>query len=159
MDNNTYIHILKDTLIKKNFLLDKLINITTLQEKYINELNSDFEEFDQTLVEKEEYINQINQLDEGFEKIYSHVQEELRTRRLEHREEIEALQELIRQITDKSTKLQGTEIRNRVKLESYLLNKKKEIKNFKISSQTASNYYKNMRYQQTGDSYFLDKKK
>jgi hypothetical protein len=159
VDNNTYIHILTDTLIKKNALLDKLLNLTALQDRYINEENPNMEEFDQTLVEKEEYIMQINQLDDGFEKIFTHVQDELSIKRIEHKEQIESLQELIRQITDKSTKLQGAELRNKIKLEAYFLVKKKEIKNFKISSRTASNYYKNMRYQQTGESYFLDKKK
>ncbi len=158
MDNNTYINILTDTLNKKHLLLDKLLDITVLQEEYLNEPNFNMENFDQTLIEKEELINQINQLDEGFEKIYTHIQEELSTRRLEHKDQIVILQGLIRKITDMSTKLQGNELRIRSKMEIFLGNKKGEIKNFKINNQTASRYYQNMRNQQTGESYFLDKK-
>ena len=159
MDNNTYLYILKDTLLKKNALLNKLLAITALQEEYFNNSNPDMEAFEQTLSEKDEYIEQINQLDEGFERIYHYVKEEISTRRLEHREQIEQLQELIRQITDKSTKLQGTEMRIKNKIEAYFLGKKKEIKNLKISNRTVSNYYNNMYNQQMGESYFLDKKK
>ncbi|MGB8454211.1 MAG: flagellar export chaperone FlgN [Anaerocolumna sp.] len=159
MDNNTYLHILKDTLIKKNILLDKLLIITTKQEEYLNKPNPDLEVFDQTFTDKDEYIQQINPLDDGFEKIYNHVKEELSTQRSGHKEEIEALQELIRQITDKSTKLQVNEMRNKNKIEACLLAKKKEIKNIKISRRTASNYYKNMHNKSMAESFFLDKKK
>ncbi len=159
MDNNTYIHILTDTLNKKNILLEKLLEITSLQESYISNHIPDMDLFEQTLSEKEDYINQINQLDVGFEKIYDHVKEELSGKRIEYREYIENLQELIKQITDKSAKMQASELRNKSKMEAYLVNKKKEIKNFKINSKTASNYYKNMNNQQALGSYFLDKKK
>lgn len=159
MDNSTYIHILMDTLNKKNILLEKLLDITSLQENYINDHIPDMDLFEQTLSEKENYINQINQLDVGFEKIYGYVKEELSAKRIEYREYIENLQELIRQITDKSAKMQASELRNKLKMEAYLLSKKKEIKNFKINSKTASNYYKNMNNQQVLGSYFLDKKK
>ena len=79
--DNTYINILADTLNKKIFLLDKLLDITVLQEEYLNNPNFNIENFDQTLEEKEEHIKQINQLDEGFEKIYTYIQEELNTSR------------------------------------------------------------------------------
>lgn len=159
VDNKTYIHILTDTLIKKNSMLDKLLRVTALQEEHMNESSPDMEKFEQALVEKEGYINQINQLDEGFEKIYAHIQEELTIRTIEHKEQIETLQDLIRQITDKSTKLQAAEIRNKKRMEVYFQDKKREIKNFKISNRTATNYYNSMRNQTIGESYFLDKKK
>lgn len=159
MDNNTYIHILTDTLIKKDALLDKLLTITALQEECLNEQFTDIESFEKKLSDKEELIQQLIQLDDGFERIYSHIKEEIGAKRLEYREQIARLQELIRQITDKSTRLQGIEISNKNKIETYFLGKKKEIKNLKISNRTASNYYKNMYNQQIGESYFLDKKK
>ncbi len=159
MDNNTYLYILKDTLIKKIILLDQLLDITDRQDEYLNKPDPDVEAFEQTLSNKEEYIYQINQLDDGFEKIYGHVKEEINAKRMEHREEIETLQELIRQITDKSTRLQVNETRNKSKMEAFLLTKKKEIKNLKMSSRTVSKYYNAMHNQQQGESFFLDKKK
>ncbi len=159
MDKNTYMHILKDVLTRKNDLLDKLINITELQLEHINQINPDLETFNRTLSDKEEYIQQINQLDEGFESIYSHVQSEIKVKPLGFKEQIETLQRLIHQITDKSTKLQVMELNNKKMLEEFFLKKKIEIKNFKRSNKMVSNYYNTMYNQKSGESYFLDKKK
>ncbi len=158
MDNAIYVHILIDTLTKKNSLLDKLIQITTMQEEYITLTPPDIDNFETSLNEKETLIEKINELDEGFEKIYEHVKEEITSNKINHKEDILELQSLIKQVTEKSAKLQALEIRNKKSLEIFFSNKKKEIKDFKQSSKTASNYYKNMMNQQSGESYFLDKK-
>ncbi|MDF2587721.1 MAG: hypothetical protein K0S41_1562 [Anaerocolumna sp.] len=159
MDNNTYVYILIDTLLKKNSLLDNLIQTTLFQKECITEETPDMDQFEQTLSEKEILIDQLNQLDDGFEVIYDHVKDEISNNKLKHKDDILKLQELIRQVTEKSTKLQALELQNKSIIEFYFANKKKEIKNFKRSSQTASNYYKNMSNQNQGESYFLDKKK
>ena len=158
MDNAIYVHILIDTLTKKNSLLDKLIQITTMQEEYITLTPPDIDNFETSLNEKETLIEKINEIDEGFEKIYEHVKEEITSNKINHKEDILELQSLIKQVTEKSAKLQALEIRNKKSLEIFFSNKKKEIKDFKQSSKTASNYYKNMMNQQSGESYFLDKK-
>lgn len=159
MDNNTYVHILTDTLSKKNFLLDELIQITEMQERYITLTPPDMDNFETSLTDKEILIEKINQLDEGFEKIYEHVKDAIISNKLNHKETILELQNLIKQVTEKSTKLQILEIKNKKSFEIFFANKKKEIKDFKKSSETASNYYKNMMNQQLDESYFLDKKK
>ncbi|WP_313131385.1 flagellar export chaperone FlgN [Anaerocolumna sp.] len=159
MDNNTYVHILTDTLSKKSFLLDELIQITEMQERYITLTPPDMDNFETSLEDKEILINKINELDDGFEKIYEHVKNEIISNRVNHKEAIIELQNLIKQVTEKSTKLQTLEIRNKKSLEIFFANKKKEIKDFKRSSETATSYYKNMMNQQLDESYFLDKKK
>ncbi len=159
MDNKTYVHILTDTLFKKNFLLDKLIQITEMQEKYITLTPPDMDNFESSLTDKEIIIEKINELDEGFEKIYEHVKEEIVSNKLNHKVAISELQNLIKQVTEKSAKLQTLELKNKKSLEIFFANKKKEIRDFKKSSETASSYYKNMMNQQLDESYFLDKKK
>lgn len=158
MDNTTYVHILTDTLTKKNSLLDKLIQITMMQEEYITLTPPDMDNFETSLDEKEKIIEKINELDEGFENIYEHVKEEIISNKIKHKESILELQSLIKQVTEKSAKLQTLEIKNKKSIEIFFSNKKKEIKDFKKSSMTASSYYKNMMNQQSGESYFLDKK-
>lgn len=148
-----------NTLTKKNDLLDRLIHYTILQEEYIVTEPFDMDIFEQTLSDKELVIEQLNQLDDGFQKVYDHVKDEFSTNKTQYKEEILQLQELIKQGTEKSIRLQTLEMKNKNKLESYFSNKKKEIKKFKMSSQTASSYYKNMANQHHGQSYFLDKKK
>ncbi|MDF2524743.1 MAG: hypothetical protein K0R31_2384 [Clostridiales bacterium] len=157
--DNTYIHILTDTLVKKNAILDQLIQITLLQENYITLTPPDLEKFELTIPEKDVLIDRLNQLDIGFERIYERVRDELSNNRLYHKDEILGLQELIRQITEKSTRMQAAEMRNKNKIEIVFANRKKDIKNFKMSSKTVSNYYRNMSGQYPGESYFLDKKK
>jgi hypothetical protein len=146
-------------LVKKNAILDQLIQITLLQENYITLTPPDLEKFELTIPEKDVLIDRLNQLDIGFERIYERVRDELSNNRLYHKDEILGLQELIRQITEKSTRMQAAEMRNKNKIEIVFANRKKDIKNFKMSSKTVSNYYRNMSGQYPGESYFLDKKK
>ena len=159
VDSKTYIHILTDTLAKKSILLDSLIQITKLQEEYIGETPLDMDKFDQTLTEKDSLIDRLNQLDAGFEKIYEHVREELSTNSVSLKDQIINLQSFINQVTQKSTSLQALEKKNKNKLEIYFNSRKKDIKDYKVNSKTASNYYKNMTNTYQAESYFLDKKK
>lgn len=159
MDSTTYINILKDTLVKKNHLLDELIEVTEFQEECVESSEMNLEQFDDTLSEKETYIKQLNQLDDGFEIVYLRVKEELTTNKEAFKEDILSIQELIKTITSKSAKLQIKEKQLKFKLESYLVVQKKEIREYKISTQTVSSYYKNMSNAYQGESYFLDKKK
>lgn len=158
MDQYTYINILNDTLKKKIALLEQLIDITLLQEKCITVTPPDMEQFEQTFSNKDTLIDRLNKLDDGFEYIYDHVKEELSTNLLQHKDEVLQLQELIRWVTDMSTKLQTIEIRNKNKIEIYFAGQKKEIKEFKHSSKSVSNYYKSMSNGVRGESFFLDKK-
>lgn len=159
MDNNAYIHILIQSLSKKNSYLDRLIEITMLQEEYITAEPLDEERFEQTLSEKELIIDQLRLLDEGFEKVYDHVKDVLNSSKMQLKQEILQIKELIRQITEKSVGLQALEMKNKKKLEVYFSTKKKEIKEIKKNNQTASRYYKNSVNQYIDQSYFIDKKK
>lgn len=159
MDDKTYVHILESTLSRKNNLLDELIAVTFRQEECINTKPFDMEPFEQSLFEKETMIEQLNQLDEGFEKVYDRVGSQLNDNKNQFAEEILSLKELIRQVTEKSIKLQALEMQNKNKLDSVFSIKKKEIKDYKMSRQMANNYYKNTANQHNGESFFLDKKK
>jgi hypothetical protein len=159
VDNNTYINILTDTLVKKNALLDELILITVDQQTYLDEEPPNMEKFEDTLSEKDKLITRLFQLDEGFESIYEHVRDEISNNKTHHKDQILRLQQLIKQVTEKSAKLQTYEIKNKGKIEIYFSDKKNEIKRFKKNSQVATNYYKNVADQRYGESYFLDKKK
>ncbi len=159
MEDRTYINILSDTLRRKAELLDRLIGMTEEQERILTSEAPDMECLENTFSEKEGCIEQLNQLDEGFEKVYGHVKEVFEVKKEQYKEQILTLQELIRAVTEKGTRLQAMELRNKGRFQMFFSGKKKEIKNFKVSSQMANNYYKNVMNQQPGESYFLDKKK
>jgi len=159
MDKKTYINILIDTLVKKESLIDELINLTKVQEDIFKSESLDMEKLEESLSEKEVKIEQLNQLDDGFEKVFGHVKDELTNNRLENKDQILKLQQLITRVIDISTKLELMEKRNKDQFTTSLLNKRKEIGKSKVNNNVVTNYYKNMVNQYQGQSYFLDKKK
>jgi hypothetical protein len=156
---NTYIQLLVDTLQKKSKVLKLLMNITEQQENIISAPNFNEDEFLKTISLKEEQIQTLEKLDNGFDQIYESIKEELANKKEKFGTEIASLKVLIVEITDMSVKLQALERRNKSKMEVIFSNKRREIKNSRLSNQTVANYYKNMSKQQEAQSYFYDKKK
>jgi hypothetical protein len=163
LESNTtrqaYIQLMVDTLRKKTEVLNLLMNITQQQESIISSNTFQEDQFLQTISQKEEQIQILTKLDIGFEQLYVSVKDELVNDKERYNTEIEIMKELITDITDFSVKLQVLEKRNKSKLEVLFARKRKEIKNSRISNQTASNYYKTMANQHEAQSYFYDKKK
>lgn len=153
-----YIQLLLDTLRKKTEILSQLTNLTKQQEGFISSENFNEEEFLKTISLKEEQILALEKLDVGFEQIYDSVRDELNNSKGKYMKEITALKELIVEITDMSVNLQALEKRNKTKLELIFANKRREIKNSRLSNQTVANYYKNSIKQQEAQSFFYDKK-
>lgn len=146
MDNNkTYIHILINTLAKKNQILNELLSISELQKQYLSGNIDDIEKinfFDETIEKKDNYIQQLTQLDDGFEAVYERVKEEIAINKMEHKQEILQLQDLIKEITNKNVKLQALEKQNKLKFDISIVNSKQEIKDYKKSNQSVAEYYK-----------------
>lgn len=158
MDTATYINVLIDTLVKKIKVLEELSSVIKAQEENFSTKDIDLDDFDSMLLKKDILIEQLNQLDDGFEKIYLRVKEELTLNGVIYRNYILTIQGYIKEIMEKSAFIQTKEKQLKLKIDSYLINKKNEIKNFKISNQTANSYYKNMMNSVQDEPYFLDKK-
>lgn len=161
-DNTTkqaYVQLLVDTLEKKKKTLALLMSVTEQQEEIMSSEHFEEDLFDQTISVKEEYIQTLNMLDEGFEKVYDGVKDELSSNKLQYEPQIRSLQALITELTDLTVKLQALEKRNKSKLEAVLSKKRREIKDTRLSNKTVANYYKNIA-QQTDiqSSVFYDKK-
>jgi hypothetical protein len=154
----TYIGLLAEILKRKIEVLKLLMDLSVQQEQILTAEAFDEDLFLTTIDQKEEQINRLNTLDEGFDKIYNGVKEELSVDKVSYTSEILLMKDLITEITDMSVKLQAIEKRNKEKLEQVLVEKRKEIKNFRVSNQTATNYYKTMAQQHEAQSYFYDKK-
>lgn len=157
--NTVYMNVLIDTLVKKESILDQLIEHTTSQQKALEYKTPDVDLFEMKFSLKEKLIEQLNELDAGFETVFEHVKEEVKLHKDELKDEIKKMQELIARITQKSALLQVTEKRNQLSFQNYIMSEKNTIKSFNHSSKTITNYYKNMTNQYDGQSYFLDKKK
>lgn len=154
-----YIQLLIDTSKKKLDILKELMLVTERQEELMNTEAFDEDQFSQTISAKDELLKRLIELDQGFERIYNSVQDELKDNRYRYEVEIKTLQEYISSITDVSVKLQALELRNKTKLETVLAAKRRDIGKSKVSSSTAAKYYKTMTNQNEAQSFFYDKKK
>lgn len=162
LENDTakqaYIQLLAEILKKKTEVLNKLTDLTQRQETVINSDSFNENSFNEIISLKEEQLKALSKLDDGFEQLYESVKEELTVNKNSYTAQISQLKDQITVITDYSVKLQTMESRNKAKLEALLTLKRKNIQKAKISSQTATNYYKTMAQQHEAQSFFYDKK-
>lgn len=154
-----YINILEESLNKKAMVLDEIIAKNEEQKKILEAEEFDMEAFDQNTQEKGELIDRLNLLDSGFEKVYDRVKEELAENKAAYAEQIKRMQELIRQITEKSVFIQTTEERNRVTVEQKFRKEREKIQLGKNSMKVAKQYYNNMNKITAAPPQFLDNKK
>lgn len=154
-----YIQLLIDTSKKKLETLKELMIVTEHQDQLLNLEAFVEDQFLQTITKKDELLGRLTELDNGFERIYNSVGEELKNNKYRYEVEIRTLQEYISSVTDISVRLQAMELRNKTKLEAVLAAKRKDIGKSKVSSRTAANYYKTMTNQHEVQSFFYDKKK
>ena len=157
-NSKTYIGMLADILDRKQKVLENILSVTVKQMNIISAGES-AEAFDDTLTEKDSLIEELNRLDNGFSDAYAKVSAELAVNKNNYKNEILGLQKKITSITDIGVKIQALEEQNRIAFEQYLSGQRRKIKDFKLSSKTVSNYYKNMTGKPQGESYFMDKKK
>ena len=155
----TYIRMLLDILKKKESNLIELLELTTAQEQLLKKEEFDEDAFTDLMKQKREYLRKLEEFDNGFQAIYNRVAEEIQKNKEEYKDQILEMQALITGITDYGVKLTALEEKNKNTLEMKFREKRQNIRQFKVSKQTADKYYKNMIGMQTGASYFMDQKK
>lgn len=156
---SAYFTVLEDTMEKKTGVLEKLYQLTKEQEGVLSEEPFSMDGFLELIEKKTPLVEQVSEFDTGFQGIYDKMKPEMETYRMEFAERIMALQGKIKTILEKGALISGLEEQNKIKLEIRLNEKKQDIKKFKRSSSTVSNYYKNMTGATSAQSFFLDKKK
>ncbi len=157
--SNQYIDILEESLRKKSQVLDMIIIKNDEQKKILEAETFDMEAFDKNTDEKGELIERLLLLDSGFEKVYDRVRDELLTNRDQYATQIETLQSLIRDITEKSVSIQATEQRNKNMVEAKFRKEREKIQFGKNSMKVAKQYYNNMNKLTGAGPFFLDNKK
>ena len=161
-ETQNYLQMMIESLRKKDGVLSKIIEKNEAQancvvDKEYGEI--DWDRFNVLIAEKDTLINRINEMDQGFQSLYNRVREEVIAHKDTYRDEIQTMQELISALTDKSTKIQTQEERNRAKIEKVLLGAKKEIKKSRKSMKAVSSYYKSMSNPGGEINGSMDKKK
>ena len=156
---STLLETLKSGLEKKIILLDRIMEATQLQNEALSGTQPDIEKFDEQISDKNKYLDELLLLDKGFDAVYDNIKDEIADNKELYAAQIKEMQNYISVITDKSVKIKATEQENKKIFEKFLSSRKNEIRNFKLSSKTVANYYKNMTGKNYGQSYFMDKKK
>lgn len=142
--NGNYISVMADSLNKKIKILEAVIVLNEEQNKILSDEEFDLDGFDLTVQEKAKYIDELDLMDEGFAALFDKVKAELDGKREEFADEIKEMQKLIRTITELSAKVETGEKRNKALADRQFTALKKEVKEAKMSSQTASKYYRSM---------------
>lgn len=156
---STYVTILMDSLENKSKILLQLYQLTQGQTDLLDSETFSFDQFEVSLEQKERLLEKLSELDLGFTEVYHRVSKVLSESKLLYQKEIQRMQNFIQQSTDIGVAITALEEKNKQKFNIRLSGKRQEIKSFKVSSQTAATYYKNMTNQhQSGHSYFLNKK-
>lgn len=156
---NQYLTILIESLQKKLKVLDEIQGYNEKQYQMFKDNQVSLEEFDGYVDEKGKLIEKLSKLDEGFEMIYDKIAEEIIGNKEKYASQIRVLQQLIREVTDKSVSIQAQEARNKDAVEQYFRREKRDVNQKKRSASAAMNYYKNMSNTSVVAPQFMDQKK
>ncbi len=156
-----YLQLLEESLVKKIGVLDRIGEFNLKQKDLflVRSETPDFEKFDSYIEEKDKLIEELNSLDEGFETLYQRVAETLKADKAGNARMIRRLQDLIREITDKSSTLQAQEAENKKLMEEFFKNARAGIGKDRTNLNAAYSYYQVQRGMGGPESLFMDSKK
>lgn len=154
-----YLQIMIESLEKKIDILDKVIELDKRQLNISLAQPLDVEAYDASMEEKGELIDEIGKLDDGFTVMYERVKEPVAENPDLYREKVKKLQELIRIAVDKGVSIEAMEKRNKQSIQAALQQKRREIRQIKVSSSAATKYYQNMSKVNYIDPQLMDRKK
>ena len=156
-----YLSIMEQSLEKKIGILDQIITKNEEQNAILKDPNMKWEDFDENANCKMQLIEEIDKLDEGFEDLFERVKDELESPngKEKYAAEVLRMQNLIRQITEKSASIQAQEARNKTLVEQYFQQSRERIRKGRTSSKAAMDYYKSMSQTSFTQAHFLDNKK
>lgn len=154
-----YVTILVESLQKKNKILDQIRAANEEQRILLADETLGPDDFEKTIDKKAQLIEELNQLDAGFEQLYERVRPEIEQNMDKYAERIREMQQMIREIVEKTMSAQAEETRNKRLVENKFSSVKKQIREVKSSQKAVNTYYQNMMKNSYQDSQFLDRKK
>ncbi|MCR5249146.1 MAG: flagellar protein FlgN [Lachnospiraceae bacterium] len=154
-----YLKVLIQSMNAKEECLNKLLEKTEAQTGILKEESMDWDSFDRLIDEKAELIEELDRLDDGFQKVFDRIRDELDGRRAEFKEEIGTLQRQIRKVTEQSTSLMAAEQRNKDLVTSRAGKTRQQIREGRANARAVTTYYNNMNQINTVDPQLMDKKK
>lgn len=154
-----YLQIMVECLEKKNEVLDKVSELDKRQLEIALAHPMDMAAFDETMEEKGVLLDELGKLDEGFTSTYDIIRDEVQANPEKYRDMVEKLQKLVREAVDKGVSIEAQEKRNKAAMEAALKNKRREIREKRISTSAAIQYYKAVSKINSVDPQLMDRKK
>ncbi len=158
MSSENYVHMMKESLEKKLEILHRIEQKNIDQQNVLMDPNADPDDFEVTVDAKTGLIEEIEKLDEGFEKLFSQVEDELKTNKDRYKDDIERMQELIGQITDTSAHIQSQERTNYELATEKFSVIRKQVQKVRASQKAVNTYYRNMMRTDYETPQFMDDK-
>lgn len=159
MQNKDYISVLKQGLVKKNHILEQLMEKNVRQRELLADPELEPEEFEASINEKAALIDELTAIDDGFEQVYERVRDEIQKHRNDYAADISQMQQYIAEIMEKSTQVQTEEQRNRELILKKFADVKKQIREVKSGKKAVDQYYHNMMKLNYVEPQFMDNKK
>ena len=159
MQDENYLDVLELSLKKKCQILERIQVKNEQQRVMLLDDDLAVEDFEKNVEEKAELVEQLDLLDEGFEETYRRVRDFVEQNRTLYKQQIERLQDMIRQIMAASSSIQAEEQRNYKLAQKKFSKVKKQIRSIKASQRAVTTYYQNMTKRNYVDAQFMDNKK
>lgn len=153
-----YLKVMQESLLKKKEVLESIVLASEKQREIVSAEEVDWDAFERSVETKGVLIENLSKLDEGFQTIYDRVKEELEKNKETHKSEIAVMQELIRRITELSAKVETLELRNKSLIEKHFAREHQRIKQSKVGSKVAMEYYQRMNKINMVDPQLMDRK-
>ena len=154
-----YLEIMIQSLKNKIDVLDRIIAMNETQERALKDPNLTPDEFESVVDDKAKCIEDLELLDSGFEALFGKMKSELKGNPKAHEKEIKIMQDLIRVITDKTTKIKVMEKRNHDEAFKKFSEIRSQVKEIRTGHKVASEYYRNMLKLNMVDAQFMDNKR
>ena len=142
-----YLQIMIDSLEKKEVLLDRITDKNRSQYECVKGKDYDdvdWDAFNLLVTEKEIAINRIIEIDEGFDRTYNIIKDEVIANKEKYRDKVAILKEQIERLTDKGISIQADEERTRQVIDSLFRKTRQDIRKQRTGINVANVYYKTM---------------
>lgn len=159
MTEKSYIQMLEESLDKKCDILRQLQLLCYEQADILQDDKAEADAFEQNVEEKAVLIKRLEQLDQGFEQVFARVEKELQSNKEQYKDNIHHMQELIREITERSANLQMLERQNKHLAQKKFASVRTQAKELRQNSRVVSSYYQNMMKAGIMEPQFMDSKK
>lgn len=155
----TYVNIMRESLERKQRYLTEILKLTNEQSVIATAEKFDEEQFSELVEKKDVLIDNLNEIDKGFSSVYDRVRIEIQRDPVAYRDELLAIQNLIRICVDLGMQIEAVEERNRAVMEQVFSAKFQGVRQMKQSKTVANKYYKSMANGMVNDSLLYDRKK